>query len=249
MRRTGFFLVLVLLTVGPNAFAQKDVLPSEGISVAKILNGYLAATGGLDSHKALNTLKATGDFGFFLRHPLGDYMFSYKAPARDVLQVQMISHGTSWTGRRDDHLIRRSTVEGAEMINGAGMEIVEECMMSLLKWDISEYNQIQIIGKAQVEKRRAYALRFTPKKGDPQVRYYDMENFLLLRIDQVQRYRQAKGLPEMAYAVPSYFRDYRQYGALKLPQHIAISRSGGDLLFELGSVKANVEIPESVFRD
>jgi|ERR1051326_100737 hypothetical protein len=249
MRRTGFFLVLVLLTVGPNAFAQKDVLPSEGISVAKIFNGYLTATGGLDSHKALNTLKATGDFGFFLRHPLGDYMFSYKAPTKDVLQVQMISHGTSWTGRRDDHLIRRSTVEGAEMINGAGMEIVEQCMMSLLKWDISEYSQIQIIGKAQVEKRRAYALRFTPKKGDPQVRYYDMENFLLLRIDQVQRYRQAKGLPEMAYAVTSYFRDYRQYGALKLPQHIAVSRSGGDLLFELGSVKANVEIPESVFRD
>jgi hypothetical protein len=249
MKRTAFFLALVLLTARPETFAQKDAVPSEGISVAKIVSGYLAATGGLDAHKALLTLKASGDFGFSLRHPLGDYMFAYKTPAKDVLEVQMISHGTSWTGRRGDHLIRRSTIEGAEMINGAGMEIVEQSLVSLLEWDISEYSRIQIIGKAQVEKRWTYALRFTPKKGDPQVRYYDMENFLLLRMDQVQRFRQAKGLPEMAYAVTSYFRDYRQFGALKLPQQIAVSRSLGDLIFELGNVKANVEIPESVFQD
>lgn len=249
MRRTGFFLALVLLTARPAIFAQKDAASSGSISAAKILEGYMASTGGLDSHKALLTFKATGDFGFSLRHPLGDFMFSYKPPTKDVLQVQMISHGTSWTGRHDDHLIRRSTIEGAEMINGAGMEIVEQSLVSLLEWDISEYSRIQIIGKAQVEKRWAYALRFTPKKGDPQVRYYDMENFLLLRMDQVQRYREAKNLPEMAYAVTSYFRDYRQFGALKLPQQIAVSRSLGDLVFELESVKTNVEIPESVFRD
>jgi hypothetical protein len=249
MKRTAILLALVLSGITTNSPAQKSELPTGSISPAQILEGHLAATGGLDAHKAVLTFRASGDFGFSLRHPLGNYMFSYKAPTKDVLEVQMISHGTSWTGRRDDHLIRRSTVEAAEMINGAGMEIVEQCMMSLLEWDISEYKRIEIIGKAQVEKRWTYALRFTPKKGDPQVRYYDMENFLLLRMDQVQRFREAKTLPEMAYAVTTYFRDYREFGALKLPQQIAVSRSIGDLVFELGSVKANVEIPESVFKD
>jgi hypothetical protein len=249
MKRTAILLALVLLCLRPNISAQKSGAPTGSISAAKILEGNLAATGGLDAHKALFTLKATGDFGFSLRHPLGDYMFSFRAPATDVLEVKMVSHGSSWTGRRDDHLIRRSTVEGAEMINGAGMEIVEQCLMSLLEWDIRDYKKIELIGRAQVEKRWAYALRFTPKKGDPLVRYYDMENSLLLRMDQVQRFREAKNLPEMAYAVTTYFQDYRQYGALKLPQHIAVSRDVGDLIFELGSVKANVEIPESEFRD
>jgi hypothetical protein len=129
------------------------------------------------------------------------------------------------------------------------MEIVEECLRSLLEWDIRDYSKIELIGRAQVENRWALAVRFSPKKGDAQVRYYDMENYLLLRMDQVQRFRQAKDLPEMAYAVTSYFRDYRQYGALKLPEHIAVSRSVGDLIFELGSVNANVEIPDSVFKD
>jgi len=249
MKRTGIFLALAFLCLRPNISAQKSAAHEGSISAAKILEGNLAATGGLDAHKALSTLKATGDFGFSLRHPLGDYMFSYRAPATDVLEVQMISHGSSWTGRRDDHLIRRSTVEGAEMINGAGMEIVEECLRSLLEWDIRDYSKIELIGRAQVENRWALAVRFSPKKGDAQVRYYDMENYLLLRMDQVQRFRQAKDLPEMAYAVTSYFRDYRQYGALKLPEHIAVSRSVGDLIFELGSVNANVEIPDSVFKD
>ena len=249
MKRAAISLALVFLCLRPDIYAQKSATPTGSISAAKILEGNLAATGGLDAHKALSTLKATGDFGFSLRHPLGDYMFSYRAPATDVLEVQMVSHGISWTGRRDDHVIRRSTVEGAEMINGAGMEIVEQCLRSLLEWDIRDYSKIELIGRAQVESRWALAVRFTPKKGDPQVRYYDMESYLLVRMDQVQRFHQAKGLPEMAYAVTSYFQDYRQYGALKLPEHIAVSRSLGDLIFELGSVKANVEIPESVFQD
>jgi hypothetical protein len=253
MKRTAFFLALALLTARPNTFAQKDASPSGSISTAKILEGYLAATGGLESHRALNTLKATGDFGLStgspLRNRLGDYMFFYKAPATNVLQVEAISHGTSWTGHRDDHLIRRSTVAGAKMINGASMEIVEQCMASLLEWDIRDYSKVELIGKAQVQKRWAFAVRFTPKKGDPQVRYYDMENFLLVRIDQVQRYRANKDFSEAAYAISSYFEDYRQFGAVKLPQRIVVNRFPADLVFELGSIKANVEIPESVFKD
>jgi hypothetical protein len=161
----------------------------------------------------------------------------------------MISHGTNWTGHRDNQPIHRSTVASAKMINGAGMEIVEQCMASLLEWDVHDYSKVELIGKAQVQNRLALALRFTPKKGDPQVRYYDTENFLMLRMDQVQRLRQAKGLPEAVYAISSYFEDYRQFGTVKLPQRIVVNRFQVDLVFELGSVKANVEIPESEFRD
>ena len=249
MKRTSLFLLLVFLCLRPDISAQKSALQTGSISPAKILEGNLAATGGLDAHKALSTFKATGNFGFSLLHPLGDYTFLYKAPATDVLEVQMISHGTSWTGRREDHLIRRATVQGAEMINGAGMEIVEQCLVSLLEWEIRDYKKVELIGRAQVDNRWTYAVRFTPKQGDPQVRYYDMDNFLLLRMDQVQRFRQAKNLPETAYAVVTYLRDYRQFGPLKLPQQIAVSRQLGDLTFELTSVKTGVEISDLEFRD
>ena len=249
MKRIAFILTLVLLVVVSNTSAQKSAGPTGSISPANILEGYFSATGGLNSHKELVSLTTTGNFGFYLLHPLGSYTFLYQAPARDVLEVQMISHGTSWTGRRDDHLIRRSTVQGAEMINGAGMEIVEQCLVSLLEWDIRDYKKIELIGRAQVDKRWAYALRFTPSQGDPQVRYYDSENFLMVRMDQVQRFRESKNGREMAYAVVSYFRDYRPVGALKLPHQIAVSRDIGDLTFDLAKVKTDVKIPDSAFRD
>jgi hypothetical protein len=249
MKRTTFFLVLILLTIRPDTFAQKDSASSATISVAKILESNLAATGGLDAHKALLTLKATGDVKLPNNYLLGNYLFLYKAPATDLLKVQVISHGTTWTGHRNEQLIRKSTVQGARMMNGAGMEIVEQCMMSLLEWNIRDYSNIELIGKAQVQNRLALALRFTPKKGDPQVRYYDAENFLMVRMDQVQRLPQAKGLPEAVYAVTTYFQNYRPFGSLRLPEKIAISHSMDDLIFEMASAKADVEIPESAFQD
>jgi hypothetical protein len=228
---------------------------------AKIIDSYLSATGGANAHKELTTLKASGSFGvsgYSVTHPAGAYTFLYKAPAKDIFEMQVTSHGTSWAGRRDDHLIRRLAPEepgfmgigvgGAGFIKGASAENVERCLMSLLEWDIHNYKNIELIGRAQVDRRWAYALRFTPQQGDPQVRYYDMENFLMVRMDQLQRYRMAKDLPEKAYAVVTYFRNYRQLGALRLPQQIVISHDP-ELVFEFTNVKYSEEIPDSAFHN
>jgi hypothetical protein len=249
IKRTAFFLALVLLAVKSDVFAQNDAAASRTISVAQILEGNLAATGGLDAHKAVRTLKATGNIKLPNNYILGDYVFLYKAPAADLLRVQVISHGTTWTGHWNEERIQRSTGQGAKVMNGAGMEIVEQCMMSLLEWDVRDYSKVELIGKAQVQDRLALALRFTPKKGDPQVRYYDTETFLLVRMDQVQRLPQPRGLPEGLYAVTTYFQNYRQFGSLKLPGRIAVSHTMDDLIFELASVKTDEKIPESAFHD
>ena len=249
MKRTTFFIALVLLTVSSDTHAQKDALAGGTISVAKILEGNLAATGGLEARKALLTLKETGNIKLRNESLLGDYEFLYKAPATDLLRVQVISHGTTWTGHRDEQRILRSTGQNPRTINGAGVELVEQCMMSLLEWDVRDYSKVELIGKAQVQNRLAFALRFTPKKGDPQVRYYDAETFLMVRMDQVQRLPQPKGLPEGKYAVTIYFENYRPFGSLKLPEKIIVSHTLDDLIFELDGVKAGVEIPESVFKD
>jgi len=92
IKRTAFFLALVLLAVKSDVFAQNDAAASRTISVAQILEGNLAATGGLDAHKAVRTLKATGNIKLPNNYILGDYVFLYKAPAADLLRVQVISH-------------------------------------------------------------------------------------------------------------------------------------------------------------
>jgi hypothetical protein len=261
MRRAAFFLALFLLCIEATTSAQKTAEPTGGINPARIFEGYLSATGGANAHKELTTFKASGSFGltsYTVTHPAGTYTFLYKAPGKDIFEMQVTSHGTSWAGRRDDHVIRRLApdepgftgigVGGAGFIKGTLAENVERCLMSLLEWDIHNYKNIELIGRAQVDRRWAYALRFTPQEGDPQVRYYDMENFLMVRMDQLQRYRMAKNLPEKAYAVVTYFRNYRQLGALKLPQEIVISQFP-ELVFEFTNVKYGEEIPDSAFHD
>src|SRR5215813_8887935 len=139
--RTFLFLLLflILMALRPGASAQKSTEPA-GISPAKIFEGYLAATGGANAHKELTTLKASGTFGVTslssIMHPAGAYTFLYKAPAKDIFEMQVISHGTSWVGRRDEHLIRRLAPEepgfmsigvgGAGFIKGDSAEAVEQ---------------------------------------------------------------------------------------------------------------------------
>lgn len=242
--------ILLVLALGFSAGAYgQDARQIGRISVAEILERSLIATGGLEAHQKLRSFAADGNFGFSLSHPLGYYKFTYRTSSTDMLEVQLISHGISWSGRRDQELIQRGTVEGAGMINGAGIRIVEEDWRSLLEWDFShEYKRIELIGRAQVGRKWTYALKFTPQKGDACMRFYDEQTFLLLRMDQVQRFRTSKDQPETGDVVESYFRDYDDRGGVKLPRTIVISRLQGELQFDVANVRPNAKIDDSMFK-
>lgn len=240
---------LVLVLCSPLTIrAQKPELPKGTISPGAILDKYLAATGGAEAHKKLRGLAVSGNFGFSLYHPLGTFSFYYRKPSSDMLHVQGISHGDVWIGHHDGEVSRRHSVEGPSMINGAGMEIIEKDWLSLLETDFRErYSRIELVGLTKVAKRMAYAVRFTPKSGDPEVRYYDAETFYMVRLDQVQRFKANKEARELAYTIESYFPEYRDVGGIHLPQAIMISRDIGNLIFDNSSMKLEDDIPESVF--
>ena len=134
-------------------------------------------------------------------------------------------------------------------MNGFTTEIVEQDWRSLVEWDFCcGFKSIELVGIGEVDNRPAYGLRFTPKQGDPFACFYDRETFLLVRTDQIQRFRMNDQGPERVYVVKSYFRDYRTEGGIKLPQVIAIATTEGEFVFRLGKVKAGEKIPDSVFQ-
>jgi hypothetical protein len=245
LTKAGFLLLLVCSAL--ISWAQNPDMPVATISPAEILDKYLAATGGLEAHRKLSGLSVSGDFGFSLHHPLGNFSFYYRSPSSDTLHVQWISHGDSWVGHHNGELSRRHTVEGVSMINGAGIQIVENDWLSLLETDFKErYSRIDLVGLTMVAKHMAYAVRFTPKAGDPEVRYYDRETFYMVRLDQVQRFKANKDERELAYTIESYFPEYRNVGGISLPKVILVSRDIGNLIFDNSQIKIE-EIPESVF--
>jgi hypothetical protein len=262
MRLKSFCLILIVIGIGfsSSSIGQQAELPKRQISASEILRKNLIATGGLEAHKALTTLVASGEIHLDATHPIGEFKFSYKAPGSDMLKVRMFGHGANWVGHRGGRPVSDWVNEGLRptapsdelclecVINGVNTWIVEDDWRKLLQWDFSRDYNIELIGVGEVDKRLAYGLRFTPKKGgNAFVCFYDRETFLLVRIDRSDWFRTRKNQEATVHKVESIFRGYHAEGGIQLPSVIAIPRPEGDVVFEVGKIKAGEPVKDSVF--
>jgi hypothetical protein len=260
MRSKYLCYILLVTGIGYSLNGQQSEPPKGKISAVEILERNLIATGGLEAHKALETLVASGEIRLNNTNRIGDYKFSYKSPNNDMLDIRTSRHGTNWTGHRGGRPVSDWVSAGLTapdssdscllcVINGVDTWIVEDDWRKLMQWDFCcAYESIELIGMGEVDKRLAYGLRFTPKKGGhPFVCFYDRETFLLVRIDRIDWFRTSRNQEATAHKVESIFRDYRVVGGIKLPFVIAIPRAEGDVVFEMSKVKAGEPVKDSVF--
>lgn len=230
------------------AVAQKSP-PTGRISAAEILDKHTSAIGGLEALHALQTLHAQGSFGFPVLNSLGDFHFYFVAPANDVFQFDATAHGQASTGHEDGVPFSQHTGGGIGGLNGVTLDVLDEDWLALIESSFDQrFTRVELVGLTGIDGRWTYALRFTPKAGDPQVRYYDCENFLMIRIDSVERIRLQKDGPGSGYKVETYFSDYRDSGGINFPRKIRATAHKGDLVLEVHDVRTNSPINDSVFR-
>lgn len=242
--------VATSLTLCSQVLAQKSPPPHNPISVAEILNKHIAATGGLEALHGLQTLTAHGKFGLapMGTRSMGDFDFSYKALASDIFQLDLISHGEVWVGHKEGAAFANHSGENILAFNGVTLSVWEQAWLSLIESEFGgRYKRIELVGFAGVDGRWTYALRFTPQLGDPLVRYYDCETFLMVRMDLVQRIRLQKDGPEQAYIVQTYYSNYRNFGGLNLPRQIKATVSVGDFVLDVYDIRTNIAVSDSVF--
>jgi hypothetical protein len=265
MSRIAFLVFCLCSALVAGAAAQdNNAGPSgKGITAAAILEKNLTATGGREAHERLQSMVLRGDIGY---SGLGWFTFSYRAPSDDVLKVQARQFGTFWRGRHEGRSFSRGTVERPDRIkmeqlgvmpggeqsfagDPLSIRVMEQDLRSLLDWDFEHnYEKVELIGRAEVNKRWALGVRFVPHEGDPVIRFYDSETFLLVRMDQVERFRRTKDGPENARIVQSYFTDYKESGGLKLPCAVRISRPQVEFELKIAKFEPNVKIEDSVFQ-
>ncbi|MGB9070524.1 MAG: hypothetical protein WCC21_18295 [Candidatus Acidiferrales bacterium] len=213
------------------------------------MDKHTTAIGGLEALNAMQTLHAQGSFGLPVLNSLGDFHFYFMAPANDVFQFDAITHGQASTGHEEGIPFSWHTGEGIGGLNGVTLGVLDEDWLALIESSLDRrFTRIELVGLTGIDGRWAYALRLTPKSGDPQVRYYDCENFLMVRMDSVERIRLQKGGPESAYKVETYFSDYRDSGGINFPRKIRATANKGDLMLEVHDVRTNSPINDSVFR-
>jgi len=248
------FVVIILLAFSPfiPASAQNSSPPKGQISAAEILDRHATAVGGLEALRSIQTLVVHGRAGYPGAQDsahLNDFSFYYKSPSDDLFEFDMVSEGESFAGQTEAGKFFRHDGRGPLTINGVSMDALEECWRALIEWNLAgRYSHIDLVGLSQIDGRWAYALRFTPSKGDPFVRYYDSESYLMVQMNQVQRLRVDKGGLPYAYKVTAVFTDYRDFDGLKLPERIIANASDTDVGLLLNSVHKNVPVDDSKFK-
>ena len=257
-------LCLVVSAIGQDAEPSKQDSPSknEGISAADVLDKYLAVTGGAEARRALRSMEAYGRFGLegfharFRSGGLGDFHFYYKTPASDAFELEHAQHGFhgfTWIGHNNGEIFFRSTAQSNWAINGVTVEALEEAWLTFTEWDFTQrYSQIKLTGRVEVDGKPAYALLFVPREGNPQIRYFDTTSFLLVRMDQVGRFRFKTDGTEAKHRIESYYSDYQDTGGVKFPRLIVSignpSIPKAKVEFVVGNVKVNTIFDDSVFK-
>jgi hypothetical protein len=260
------FLVLVLIfslgkpSRGQDPAPQKDAPP--GISAADVIDKYLAATGGIEAKRALKSMESEGRFGLagfhndFRFSGIGEFHFYYKAPDNDAFELEHAQHGAhgyTWMGHHNGKTFLRQTVQSNWAINGITVQSLEEAWLALGEWDFNQrYSQIRLVGRSDVDGKPAYALLFTPREGDPDIRYFDAETFLLVRMDQVGRFRLKQDGPETKTKIESYYSDYKDTGGIKFPRlMVAIGNPQvpkNKIEFVVSGLKVNSTVDDAVFK-
>ena len=219
------------------------------MSAAEILDMHVAATGTLEAWRALQTVDAYGSFYFGAFNSSGDFHFYYKVPESDVFQLDMTSHGQTSVGHNGETPFSNHAGEETRAINGVTVLSLEEGWIALTESAFDRrYARIDLAGTTKINGKCAYALQFTPRVGDAQVRYYDCRSFLMIRMDSTQRMPLEKGSPELVYKVQTDFSAYGEFGGIKFPRQINATASAGDLVLEIHEVHINRPVSDSVFQ-
>jgi hypothetical protein len=242
-------LILLLVAVCTSAnTAQKSGPPKGKISPAQILERHLAAVGVADLKNPVRSLAIRGSFGSPSFNALGDFHFYYRAPESDSFQLDTISYGQSSIGHAAGTRFFKHAGEKIGGFNGVTLEVLEDDWLGLIENEYNDaYGAIELVGLTEMDKKWSYAVRFTPKTGDPKVRYYNCDTFLIVRTDSVQRVRLQKNGQEIAYKVESYYTDYRDSDGIRLPRKIRVNASEGDFVLDVQGVHVNSPVEDPFF--
>ena len=189
------------------------LLPAAGSAQTadEILAKVLAARGGADKLRAINSERVSGQISF--GDVTGPFVVELKRPLKMHMQltiqnqtmVRVYDGKQGWANNPFAGKVDPEAMTGDELKN-----ITEESDFDgpLLDYK-SKGNQIELVGKDKVDDKDVWRLKLTTKNGDARFYLFDANSFLLLKWEGKRRY-QDQELP-----VESHFSDYREVGGVK----------------------------------
>lgn len=219
------FAIVVCAAAGTPAPAQ---------SADEIVSKALAARGGLDKLKAVQSQRISGTISFGPGAE-GPFVVELKRPLKMHMEITIQGQTVTrvYNGKGEGWVINPfgENKDAQPMSSEDIKNIADESDFDGPLVDYKEKgNQIELVGKEQVqvagkeqtETRSAYRLKLTRKGGDVRFYLFDSDSFTLLKWEGKRK------AEDKEYTVESFFRDYRDVNGLKFAFEIDSDSPGSE---------------------
>lgn len=196
-------------------------------TTGEIVAKVLAARGGLEKAKAIQTERITGTI-YFNAEMYGPFLAEFKRPGKMHNEVTI----------QNKTVVRAFNGKDAGWVTNpfAGKEVPEAMSADEVKDAVNEAdfdgplvdaktkgNTIELAGTEKVEGREAYILRVTHKDGQISSYSFDTKTFLLVK------WSGADSVDGETVTRETFFHDYREVGGLKFAFELVSNTPGADV--------------------
>ncbi len=233
-------LILAILQVGLLAgLPLGGAAQAAGQTADEIVAKVLAARGGLEKIKAVQTERITGTL-YFNPELYGPFLAEFKRPGRmhNEMTIQNKTVARSFNGKDAGWVINPFVgKDAAEPMTAEDVkEVVNEADFDGPLVDAkAKGNTIELAGTEKVEGRDAYVLKVRHKDGQVSSYSFDAKTFLLTKWSGTETVNGEIVTHE------TLFHDYRDIGGLKFAFELVSSTSGSDLTQRIVVEKIEVD--------
>jgi hypothetical protein len=208
---------------------------------ARIVDGYVQATGGAAAYQAIRTMVIRGK-GTFMGKPVS--VEEYRAaPCQYYAVLWRESEESITTGTDGATAWAISNRRPEILIGGRKLDCLRNAAIDGdVRWR-DFFDSAECVGMAEYAGRKCYKVIMTPKIGSDKTRYYDVgTNYLLW-----EEYAMTAPLGTTPPTLVKTFEDYRPFGKIVIPARQTETVNNVEMTVTVEDVSANVEIQQEQF--
>lgn len=232
------------LSVAVVAFLTPALL---GQTVDEIIAKHVAARGGMDKMKAIQSVRTTAkmDLGQGMEAP-GVLIQKRPELVRLEFTVQGLTAVQAYDGKSGWMIMPFTGKKDPEAMTADDTKDIKE--NADIDGPLVDYkakgNQVELVGKEKVEGTDAYKIKVTLKDGDTKYIYVDADSFLEIKEEEKRTIRGTET------EIESSLGDYREVNGVMMPFAIENGAKGSPQKQKLTieKVEVNVPVDDSIFK-
>jgi outer membrane lipoprotein-sorting protein len=213
----------------------------------EIVNKALAARGGVEKIKAVQSERVTGRITF-PQGLEGTFVLELKRPRKMHIEITLGDQKVIrvYDGKSEGWMVNPFAAEkGVQPMSAEDLKNIAE--ESDFDGPLVDYkakgSQIELVTKDKLDDKPVYLLKLTNKNGDARFYFFDADSFILVKWEGLRR------IEDKEFPWESFFSDYREVQGLKYPFRIDQGSPGTEIRQNLvtDKIEINPKIDDAEF--